>query len=56
MRNAQLAMAAMNAGLRGERLPDLGRLTKEELGLVNSVYDEARNFRASGQVKTRNPH
>lgn len=47
MKLHELAVAAMKAGLRELPLPDFGRLTTEQLAVVNAIYDEARNW-ASG--------
>ncbi len=38
---------AMQSGLEGRRLPNLGSLGSDELFAVNSVYEAARNLRAS---------
>jgi hypothetical protein len=51
---ANMALAAMNAGLRGEKMPLLGsKLSIEVLEMVNSIYDEARNYRAGKMVRSR---
>lgn len=50
----QMLQQAMRAGLRGERLPNFGdRLAKELVGLINAVYDEARNWHDGTKVKAR---
>ena len=49
---SDMALAAMTAGLRRERLPNMGnKLTNEQLMLVNRIYDEARNWAAGSRVK-----
>ena len=50
MKLHEIAVAAMKAGLRGIPLPNLGRLTTEQLALVNTVYEEARNWAAGVAV------
>lgn len=48
--SADLALEAMRAGLRGERLPNFGNsLDAEQLRMVNSVYEEARNWSAGSK-------
>lgn len=51
MKLQELAVAAMKAGLQGRPLPNLGRLTPEQLAMVNTVYDEARNWAAGIAVR-----
>ena len=51
MNISELALAAMQAGLNNKALPTLGRLTKEQILIVNSVYDNARNWAAGMAVK-----
>lgn len=51
MKLHELAVAAMKAGLQGLALPNLGRLTPEQLAMVNTVYEEARNWSAGIAVR-----
>ena len=44
---ADMAVAAMQAGLAGERMPNFGYLTAHNLGVVNAIYDAARNYGAA---------
>lgn len=52
-RLAECLIAATTAGLRGSRLPDLGRQAPHQLLLINSVYDDARNKHAGTLARTR---
>lgn len=47
---ADMVVEAMTAGLNGEKLPDFGPLPAFQIGLVNSIYDAARNRRAGDRV------
>lgn len=44
---ARMAVEAMQAGLRGEKMPDFGRLTSDRLMVISSIYEEARKERAT---------
>lgn len=48
-----LALEAMKAGLEGKRLPNFGPITKEQIELVNCLYDEARNWHAGSNVSPK---
>ena len=46
-----MSLAAMREGLAGRPMPDFGpRLTRDQIALVNVVYDEARNWSAGNRV------
>lgn len=47
---SDMAVKAMEAGLNGDKLPKFGRLTTQQLEIVNSIYDAARNRRAGDRI------
>lgn len=47
---ADLAVEAMQAGLNGEKCPNFGRLSPDQLRIVNAIYDAARNRSAGDRV------
>lgn len=52
---AQLAKAAMEAGLDGRKLPNLGtwpQSGREQVAMINTVYELARNWAAGGAKST----
>lgn len=49
---ATMAVMAMRAGLNGDRMPNFGdRLTREQLGVLNAVYEQGRNWNAGQRVR-----
>jgi len=47
-----MVVKAMEAGLEGRRLPDFGpRLSREQVEIINTVYDAARNRGAGERIR-----
>jgi hypothetical protein len=46
-----IVVKTMEAGLRGEKLPNFGDLPPDVLAVVNAVYDAARNRNAGERIR-----